>query len=134
MREQFHFAPDPLVDLGLFCYELDPHWEARQNLDEKVMIGSTGGPWTKLLTGEQFATLKEQTWKNDLPECTGESVDPRVREGVGLQSLVARTLGLYLPKELRESMGKGTVSLGAVVLDESILHCTPVLRVMRKSD
>jgi hypothetical protein len=134
MQQQFHFEPAPLVDLGLFCFKLDPaHWEARQHLGEKVMVGSTGGPWAEFRTGEQFAALKE-TWKNDVLESAGGFVGFGVHPGVGLQALVARTLGLYLGKEVRERMGKGKDSLEALVLDNSILDCTPVRRVMRKSD
>jgi hypothetical protein len=128
MKQQFKFEPTPLIDLGLFCFKLDrAHWEARKLLSEKVMVGSTGGPWAaESTTREQIATLKE-TWKNDLCESAGRFVpsDPR---GVGLQALVARTLGRYLSKEVRQIMGDGTDRLGAPVLDDAIRDCTPVRR------
>lgn len=133
MQEQFGFEPAPLVDLGLFCFHLDPaHWEARQHLGEKVMLGSTGGPWVGLGMGKEVAALKE-TWENDVCKSARGFVGDRHHAGVGLQALVARTLGWYLPKEVREKMGNGTVSLAAPVLDKSILDCTPARRVMRKS-
>jgi hypothetical protein len=126
-----------LVDLGLFCFKLDPaHWEARQHLSEKVMVGSTGGPWAEdrlFRMGEQLAAVKE-SWQNDVFKSAGGFVGSGLHLGVGLQALVARTLGRYLSKEVRERMGKGRDSLEALVLDDSILDCTPVRRVTRKSD
>jgi len=132
MNQQFGFTPAPLVDLGLFCFELDPaHWKARQHLDEKVMVGSTGGPWAEFRTRERFAALKE-TWKNDVLGSVKGFVEPCPHSGVGLQALVARTLGQYLEKEVRATMGKRTDSLETLVLDDSIRDCTPGFCVLRK--
>jgi hypothetical protein len=132
MQEQFHFEPAPLVDLGLFCFKLDPaHWEAREYLGEKVMMGSTGGMWVASMTGEQFPAL-EETWKNDVSESARGFVVSGDHRGVGLQALAARTLGRYLGKEVREKIAKGTDSLEAPELDEVIRDCTPVRPGMRE--
>jgi len=138
MKQQFNFVPASLVDLGLFCFKLDPaHWKACRHLSEKVMVGSTGGSWAKdplFRMGEQLATRKE-TWQNDVFKSVGGFAEESgLHHGVGLQALVARTLGRYLSKEVRERMGKGTDSLEALVLDDSIVDCTRVRRVTRKSD
>jgi hypothetical protein len=116
-----------LIDLGLLCLKLDSaHWEARRNLGEKVMKGSTGGPWVQL----GIRLLFDATWENDAVQSAGEPMESRLHYGVSLQSLVARTLGRYLGKEVRESMRKGEVSLEAAEVED----CTPFHRVMRKTD
>jgi hypothetical protein len=130
MGQQFDFVPAPLVDLGLFCFKLDPsHWEARQHLGEKVMVGSAGGPWDEVRKREQVAAFKG-TWENDVFESAGGFVGGRHHRGIGLQALVARTLGRYLSKDVRERMGTGTASLEGVTLEDSVINCMPVRHVM----
>lgn len=128
MEQQFDLRLSRVIDLGHLCFQLDSaHWNARRQMTELVIKGSTGGPWIQDEFVRQVTSdgMRER-WENTVLQSAASVPDIPVHQTVSLQSLAARTLGWYVNKEVRDGSRKSAENdcWEAAHIDDSIRDCT----------